>query len=441
MIRASLFFIFAAISAISCSTGRKNVVPKENALKTLFDTSTVFSKSFTGFTLMDAQTGKAIFGRNQHNYFTPASNTKILTLAVSLKLLPDSLAGLEVAEANGSVYFKGTGDPTFLHPAFEAWQLAFNYLKNVPVTQKLVFQKVNFEEKRFGTGWAWDDYQDNYQPEKSQLPVYGNVATVSFRPPDENNPTRYALINPAFFKDSISAVEGSPFIRDEHQNIWFREHFPQSGERQVPFRTYNVSALLSDTLGRIVTQTVADLSDLTWRTIHSAPRDTVLRLMMYDSDNFLAEQLLIMASQRATNTMQQDTLIKTAVESIFNTSATPPRWVDGSGLSRYNLMTPGYISQVLYQMYHYVPEQKLFGYFPAGGVSGTISNLYSNPGEKPFVFAKTGSMSGVYCLSGYILTKSGKVLIFSCMNNNFVGSNRPWKKSIGQLLRVIHENF
>lgn len=441
MIRAALFIFFTAIIAISCSTGKKTTVPKEAVLKSLFDTSTVFSKSLTGFILIDAQTGKSLFGRNQDHYFTPASNTKILTLALSLKLLKDTLAGLKVAESGDSVYFEGTGDPTFLHPSFEVWQPAFHFLKKLPATQKLVLYKGDFPEARFGPGWAWDDFQDNYQPEKSKLPVYGNVITTGFRPPDEFSPVRTAQINPAYFTDSISTEEGSRFIRDEHHNIWYRDHFPPSGERQVPFMTTNIEPLLSDTLGRPVSVTDIDLSHLPWRTINSVPRDTVLRLMMYDSDNFLAEQLLIQASQNATHTMRQDTLIKMAIQSIFTTSATPPRWVDGSGLSRYNLITPDYMAQVLFQLYRSVPEQKLFSYFPAGGMSGTIANLYGNPAGAPYVFAKTGSMSGVYCLSGYILTKSGKVLIFSCLNNNFVGSNRPWKTSIQQLLRVIHENF
>jgi D-alanyl-D-alanine carboxypeptidase/D-alanyl-D-alanine-endopeptidase (penicillin-binding protein 4) len=115
--------------------------------------------------------------------------------------------------------------------------------------------------------------------------------------------------------------------------------------------------------------------------------------------------------------------------------------VDGSGLSRYNLVTPHYLSTVLKQLFDRTPKEQLFTYFPAGGVRGTISNWYRNPEGSPYVFAKTGSMSGVHCLSGYILTKSGKILIFSFMHNNFVGSNKPWKEEMQRILEWIYLNY
>ena len=139
--------------------------------------------------------------------------------------------------------------------------------------------------------------------------------------------------------------------------------------------------------------------------------------------------------------MRQDSVIRLAVNQLFPPSPTPPRWVDGSGLSRYNLITPRYLANVLRQLYNRMPSEKLFTYFPAGGVDGTLKGWYRNPNGTPYVFAKSGSMSGVQCLSGYILTKSGKILIFSFMNNNFVGSGRPWKMAMQEILEGIYNRY
>ena len=161
--------------------------------------------------------------------------------------------------------------------------------------------------------------------------------------------------------------------------------------------------------------------------------------MMYESDNFVAEQLLLLCAGVKYDTLQQEKIIPWVKDSLFGALPTPPRWVDGSGLSRYNLITPRYLTGVLQRLYREQPHERLFSLFPAGGVSGTLAEWYRGPDGKPFVFAKSGSMSGVQCLSGYLLTKSGKTLIFSFMHNNFVGSAKPWKQEMQRFLLRIRE--
>ncbi|MCY7331047.1 MAG: D-alanyl-D-alanine carboxypeptidase, partial [Saprospiraceae bacterium] len=54
-----------------------------------------------------------------------------------------------------------------------------------------------------------------------------------------------------------------------------------------------------------------------------------------------------------------------------------------------------------------------------------------------WLFAKTGSMGGVVCISGYLRTRRGKTLIFSFMNNNFVGSAKPWRLEMRRILELV----
>jgi D-alanyl-D-alanine carboxypeptidase/D-alanyl-D-alanine-endopeptidase (penicillin-binding protein 4) len=85
------------------------------------------------------------------------------------------------------------------------------------------------------------------------------------------------------------------------------------------------------------------------------------------------------------------------------------------------------------------PRERLFPLLATGGKYGTIKNWYK--GDKPYVFGKTGSLSNVHCLSGFIVTKSGKTLIFSFMSNNFVQSTNKVRNNMQDLLKLIYERY
>lgn len=89
-----------------------------------------------------------------------------------------------------------------------------------------------------------------------------------------------------------------------------------------------------------------------------------------------------------------------------------------------------------------VEEGQLLDALPQGGKQGTIRRLYANKdGGEPYVFAKTGTLSNNHCLSGYVITKSGKKLIFSFMNNNYVISTSEVQAQMDEILWFIYENY
>ena len=419
--------------------------------------STVFSNGFTGLTLLDPSTGKTLADFNGDHYFTPASNTKIFTLATCLGVLGDSVPAVRYLHPEGGIVFCGTGDPTFLHPKFEFWQRARRLLYRPP--EQLIFFHLQFEETRFGTGWAWDDYNEEYQTERSTMPIYGNCFEVSGKANGgfHVEPTYFER----FFQQNLSSGNDMEVKRSEESNAWTLDSLPKLAVQKLPFRpglkhfdsyeddspTTLLGDLLSDTLKRPVYELFYyDFSDVerrgyTWQTLYSTPIDTVLRRMMHHSDNLIAEQMLLVCSGVKFDLLKQDTIINWMLDSTLNVLAQRPRWVDGSGLSRYNLMTPQSIVQVLLKLWKEQPHERLLSLFPAGGLSGTIADWYAGKNGKPYVFAKTGGMTGVQCLSGYVVCKSGKVLIFSFMHNNFVGSSRPWKTEMQRILEQIHERF
>ncbi|MNL35245.1 D-alanyl-D-alanine carboxypeptidase/endopeptidase [compost metagenome] len=77
---------------------------------------------------------------------------------------------------------------------------------------------------------------------------------------------------------------------------------------------------------------------------------------------------------------------------------------------------------------------------PAGGRSGTLKNAYPKT-DTPFVYGKTGTLSGVHNQSGYVLTKKGKTYIFSFMNNNYVVPTTEVRKEMVRIITYIHEKF
>ena len=79
--------------------------------------------------------------------------------------------------------------------------------------------------------------------------------------------------------------------------------------------------------------------------------------------------------------------------------------------------------------------------FPAGGQSGTLKNVYASNNKVPYLYAKTGSMRNVYCISGVLMTKSGNTLAFSWMNNQLNTSSKELTPSIEIFLTYLRDRY
>ncbi len=422
----------------------------QKKLKPEIENSPVFQKGFTGFHLMDAQTGAELCAVNANRYFTPASNTKILTLATSLAVLGDSIprfryvfGGPDSSEPNGIYIITGTGDPTTLHPFFQAWQQPPDFYGEHPGAFRFfMLPQGSSSLERFGPGWMWDDFPSGYSPEISVLPVYGNMLTLCW------DGTAW-MVYPDTFRQQVLPLETSITVQrralEPTIEVPQDPNFPANNCFEVPMHNPGLVAhkLLNDSV-RVASPPYppyVDVPEINLQELpnswYATPVDTVYRRLMFQSDNFIAEQLLVVCSGVKFDSIGQARLIAWAKDSLFAGLPDPPRWVDGSGLSRYNLVSPRFLTALLRKMYLEQPPERLFSLFPAGGVSGTIQNWYAGPEGRPVVFAKTGTMSGVHCLSGYLRTKRGRIMAFSFMHNNFLGNNNAWKLEMQRLLKSI----
>ncbi|MEX2564492.1 MAG: D-alanyl-D-alanine carboxypeptidase [Cyclobacteriaceae bacterium] len=201
--------------------------------------------------------------------------------------------------------------------------------------------------------------------------------------------------------------------------------------------------LLQEALGRQITL-IDDkgFSSLPHQKLPTTPADSIYAQMMKISDNFLAEQLIVMVSDQLFDSLNMSAAIKYAKDSLLNDLPDEPQWVDGSGLSPQNMFTPRSVVKLLEKIRNEVPMQKIKAYFPVGGESGTIRNWYpADPGDPAYIYAKTGTLSMSSALSGYLITKSGKTLIFSTFFNNYTGSSNVQKEELQKVLYFIHQNY
>ncbi|MFT5736616.1 MAG: D-alanyl-D-alanine carboxypeptidase/D-alanyl-D-alanine-endopeptidase (penicillin-binding protein 4) [Maribacter sp.] len=389
--------------------------------------STFYDNQFTGLLFIDGNSKDTLFSRNSDKYFTPASNTKIFTLYTAINTLPDKIPALRYLKQNDTLYVEGTGDPSFLHPYLKD-STAFYFLQQ---HKNIALHAGNFQDSRFGPGWSWDDYEYYYSPERSGFPMYGNVTIISNK--------AGVQILPEYFKDSVVHVSNNT-NREMHRNLFYFDA-ARTDTLEVPFKTGNT--ILKNLLEKELNQKIRVTQKMPKgkkKTLYGIKSDSLYVRLMHESDNFIAEQLLLLSASETTDTLNSNLAIRNALENLLPNLQQQPRWVDGSGLSRYNLFTPQSMVHVLERLYEELPKERLFKIFPSGGVSGTLENWYGNEYE-PYLYAKSGSLGNNYCLSGYLLTKSGKTVIFSFMNNHFRQPSSEVRLRMQQIFENIRDTY
>jgi serine-type D-Ala-D-Ala carboxypeptidase/endopeptidase (penicillin-binding protein 4) len=396
--------------------------------------SPVLSQQHTGVAVSNINDPKKLASWQDDKYFIPASNTKLFSFYAGLSALGDSIPGLEYLEWGELLIIRGTGDPSLLHPDLPHSKV-LDFLKSRK--DQIFYTPYHFENKRFGPGWAWSDYNDYYQAEVTALPVYGNIVRFT------GGPSQQYSVHPRFWqKAMVFDSTASGIEREESQNVFHHPKLvvPQGLSQDVPVRMSDMLTvqLLSDTLKKEIKLINIPL-EIEVQKVNSIPSDSLYTRMMQVSDNMMAEQLMLLYASANGLPLNTERAIEHAIEHHMADLPDKPVWKDGSGLSRYNLFTPRTLVALLQKIYQKVPQEKLFTILPAGGKSGTLKNLFKE--GPPFIFAKTGSLSNVYNLSGYLVTKKGKVLVFSFMNNNFTRPTSDVRKEVERILTGLHEKF
>lgn len=442
-----VFFISCSLFLGSCSVSKQI---SKRADELLLKDSAI-SQGHIGISIYDPSTGKYLYNHNAEKYFIPASNTKLFSWYAGMKYLGDSLVGARYSynKADSSYLIQPAGDPTFLLPEFKN-QPVLSFLKRIPCNKLSLIDDFNFHSTAFGRGWAWDDYGEAYMTERSAFPINGNLVSFYF------NGDSIRVFPSEFSSPGFSSVTAWNNARHPHPNRFsiYRKQFENffqvasigktilAAETYIPFKTGDPS-LVKNILQTMVNCTIGTHSYLHGPykfdgIIHSQASDSLFKPMMHRSDNFFAEQTLLMASNEFLGYMSDRDMIDTILKTDLKGLPQKPKWVDGSGLSRYNLFTPQDFVFLLNKIKNEYDWERIKNILPTGG-EGTLSSYYKD--ASGFIYAKTGTLSNNCALSGYLITRKNKVLIFSVLVNNYGTDATPVRRAVEKFIKQIRERY
>ncbi len=450
-----LLNFYFLLSLNSCSVS--NQIAKQ--ANTILLNDTAISTGHIGISIYEPATNTYWYNYNADKYFIPASNTKLFTLYAGMKYLGDSLVGARYYHYGESLFINPSGDPTFLHPDYNSQPL----LTLLKETKGEVFiNAVSDRVYKYARGWAHDDYNETYMTERSKFPIYGNNLWVSDKPIYPKYFLRdtlidtakyfgsfWAYIKPKYFSESIkSSANNLSGIYIKRDILINRFHIENNYKKDdslsiitVPFAVNEGKTsieILTHILNRKIINGIGVGLKTTDSIIHSQPSDSLFKPMMHRSDNFFAEQTLLMASNEHLGYMSDEKIIDTLLKTDLKDVPQKPKWVDGSGLSRYNLFTPQSFVYILNKMKNEFGWERIKNILPTGG-TGTLSSYFKK--DSGYIYAKTGTLSNNCALSGYLITKKGKLLIFSVLANNYVTGATPVRKAVEKFLLTIREKY
>ena len=431
-------FIFSILFlSTGCNPSRQLTRTEVKSIDKLWDSLGLETSHHTGLSVYETKKNKYIFNHREDNLFTPGSNLKIFTLYTALLYLDEILPAAYYQTRGDTIIVWGAGDPGTKYPSIDAASPFVDFLKATDKT--IIFSDNHFQSRRFGSGWSWDDFPYSFQTEKTAFPIYGNRIWIE-RSKDTVN------VTPAYFRIVVYPK------RDTLQKLFRNEigtRYDYRYDHRIPRSLSSIPASLfqndirliwKDAVGKDITFLDIPFSGSAIQ-IDGSQRDTLLKRLMQVSDNFVAEQLLLNCALKETGSMNEKEFIKQLLRGPFAGLPDSISWVDGSGLSRYNLLTPRSMIWVLNKILEKEGIDYIKSIFPAGGESGTILNDFISDHGEPYIYAKTGTLRNVYCLSGILLTRSGKVLLFSWMNNQLKEDTSAIKKSMEVLFTHLRDHY
>ncbi len=473
------FLIFAlSLSAAGCATRASVQVPTSRAaieareilrgdLDRIFADPN-FAAAQWGVEVMSLDRGDILYQHNPYSLYMPASNNKLLTSTAALVRLGPEFrfetvlsTGGEIVDGilKGSLVVRGSGDPS-LAPRFhagDAFAVFKEWARNLKekgirkIDGDIIGDDRDFPEPWIGEAWEWDDLPYGYAAPVTALQFNENVETVEISPGGREGEPAVLTVQPLpdYLKVDnlvVTGPQGSDSRVDVEraetgESVVIRGTVPSKGEavtQTIAVRYPTIfylralkQMLLSEgldvvqcNLRRIRPQDDAAQKPLL--TYSSAPLAEILKPLLKVSQNLYAETL---ARELGLVVGREGTFGKgrEVVEETLRTMAIERGtylYADGSGLSRRNLITADLLARIFKFMYHHKCFSQFYDALPIAGVDGTMSTRMRGTRAENNVHAKTGSISSVRSLSGYIRTADGEMLVFSMIANNFLVSSK-----------------
>jgi len=462
------FFLCGAMFNSGCAAtspdkGRPSALAALGArINTLLADSALY-RSQAGIKIASLRTGEVLFERNAQLLFHPASNQKLLTSSAAFVLLgPDfnfktslvcDSSAFNKDVINGDLVLVGRGNPDLSTGDLSTLAQALAQQGIREVTGNIICDDFYFDDVRWGSGWMWDDDPSWLFSRFSALTINDNAVEVAVTPGRSLGHPAQVMINaPSPFVEFINAsitvarrqqIDSLSLPRlslarrwQENQNVYVisgaigMEEAPREEKINVLDPALLAGYVLHDVLllngiqvrGRIFRgfgpSKVRVLAE------HEAPILPVLTNLNKISDNLTAE--LVLKTIGAERFGRPGTAEKgvAAMRAFLQNSGVDTLAInsaDGSGVSRYNLVTPDGLVDLLTAMWQREDLRPAFvSTLPIAGVDGTLSNRMRGSAAEGVLRAKTGSLSGVSSLSGYTITAEGEAVVFSMMMQHYL---------------------
>ena len=399
---------------------------------------------------------EVLYERNVDLSLNPASNMKLFTSAASLALLgPDYRFTTRVLRTGeraaggvlrGDLVLQGGGDPVLESTDLAALADAVKAAGVQRVTGALRVDDTRYDTERLGSGWSWDNEPYYYSPQISALSVDRNVATVDVLP--GKSPGAPAVVEVRPLEGYLKIVERPStaeagtatrlqVTRERGRNELRVTGVIAAGAAPSRGRTVTVEApeLLAGKLFRKllvergvqvagpVLRGAAPVGAAEVAAHRSPPLGGIVALLNKPSDNLIAEMLLKELGHARTgegSAASGGKVVRAWLERL-GIDAGGVRVADGSGLSRMDLVTARAVSDLLVKADAEPWREVFVRSLPIAGVDGTLRARMKGTAAENNVRAKTGTLTSVTALSGYVTTRSGERLVFSILANNYQG--------------------
>lgn len=421
-----------------------------------------------GMVVLEAETGKVLYERQGETYFPPASNTKILTATAALIALGADYRYATTLKADRAhqLFIQFSGDPTFTSTDLRKLISALKQKGFHKIEQDITIDSTYFQLPDYPLGWTWDSMLwyygapvtaiilDENQVAIKVTPnkVLGQKAEVRLLPSDTLN---IHLASDLITVTPEEAKIKCQFQREitDHNDLYLSGCWPYSDSPTLlKLGIKNSHKRVEQALLAILKAEQIEFQgkirfapapedSVILATHYSPPIAELLKKVLEDSNNLYAESMLktLGAKYFHQGTFQAGILsLKEILTKLTGSDFKDLRIFDGSGLSRYNLVTPYQLADVLRAIYRDKSLYKIFKKaLPSGGKSGTLQNRMQISVLKDRIRAKTGSHLGSSTLAGYLTTLQNKQLIFVIMVDHLASGQQAAKQLEDELCRLL----
>lgn len=427
-----------------------------------------FSRSRWGILIQTLAPNNTLYSRDANQFFIPASNVKLLTTAAALKHLGSQfrIRTSVYNNGDGSLRVAGRGDPSLTDAQLKNLALQ---LRRSQITQvrQLIADDNYFQGAALNPTWEHEDTYFYYGTQINSLILNQNAIALKLLPQGVGQPIKVSWDDPIAYSQwqvenealtsaaaQASGVEvtgtlGKPVLR-------VRGVLPVDGKPQTEaiavldpaqyfLQNFRRALIIQ---GITVAQTlVASNPQSSTEEVAFVESPTLADLVMetnQNSNNLYAEALLRtigvakqdLAGKEQNSAQQGLAIVK---QTLTELGVNPESYViaDGSGLSRRNLVSPETLVQTLKAMAQTKEASLYKASLPVGGVSGTLKNRFRDTPAQGIVHAKTGTMTGVSSIAGYIDAPGYQPLVFTIIVNQSDKSVATVRQAMDEMVVML----